>query len=98
MVIHCQRICIAFGFGVNFSLGLKTKFSFTPQSGEPVALAPPSRTTLLSSDEILIQIAEVSAMLHEEQGNRERLQKERTELVEEARRRGLLRPHIGSPK
>jgi len=43
-----------------------------------------------SSDEILVRIADVSAMLHDERGNREELQHERTELVEEARRRGLL--------
>jgi hypothetical protein len=30
--------------------------------------------------------------LHEQQGNREELQHERTELLQEARRRGLLRP------
>jgi len=46
----------------------------------------------LTPDQLLDRIATVSAMLHEEQGDREELQWERAELVEEARWRGLINP------
>jgi len=78
------------------TLGLSLIIPF-PNShlNQIMEFAPSPRTELLSSDEILIRLVEVSAMLHEERGNREELQRERTELVEEARRRSLLRP--GAP-
>ena len=46
----------------------------------------------ISPDELLNRLAEVTAMLHHEQGNREELQVERTKLVGHARRMGLFQP------
>ena len=44
---------------------------------------------------ILMRLAEVSALLHEEAGNREELLRERVQLVELARGQGLLPPSPG---
>ena len=49
-----------------------------------------------SPDQILWRIADVSAQLHDEQGDREQLLAERTRPVERARRLGLLRPRSES--
>ena len=47
----------------------------------------------LPPGDLLDRLAVVSALLHEEQGNREELQTERTGLIQEARRRGILQSH-----
>ena len=44
----------------------------------------------LPSDRIIDRLAEVSAMLHEEKGDREALLQERSRLLIEARRTGLI--------
>jgi hypothetical protein len=47
--------------------------------------------------EILDRLAEVSALLHEEKGDRPALLLERSQLVHEARRRGIIRPATERP-
>jgi hypothetical protein len=44
---------------------------------------------LLSENEILNRLADVTAMLHLEQGDGQRLQQDRADLIEHLRARGL---------
>jgi hypothetical protein len=46
----------------------------------------------VSPAEVILWLSEVSAQLHEENGDREKLTAERHELVQLARRMGLLKP------
>ncbi len=52
----------------------------------------PQAQRVSPAEEVIVRLSEVSAQLHEEKGDRESLIAERHELVQLARRMGLLKP------
>jgi hypothetical protein len=77
---------------VDLGFSLASLFRRMASKSKIMESPPPPRDQMhsLSPAEVLDRIATLSAMLHEEQGNREELQRQRAELMQEARRRGLL--------
>lgn len=55
------------------------------------------KEVVYSGTEILNRLADVSAMLHDQVGDRAELLKERVWLVEQAHRAGLLRKNLSPP-